>query len=82
MSKTVVKPQHFLRAKEGSLNLKSIPFQNSYLFIMMYILLCTILKGPDVLVFQKLGDIGPIPKLSYVSLPKESYILFKPDYAT
>ena len=27
-SKTVVKPQHFLRAKEGSLNLKSIPYHN------------------------------------------------------
>ena len=28
VSKTVVTPQYFLRAKEGSLNIKSIPFHN------------------------------------------------------
>ena len=47
VSKTVVKPLHFLRAKEGSLNLKSLllhnaaylAMQNSYLFIMTHILL-------------------------------------------
>ena len=32
VSKTVVTPQRFLRAKEGSLNLKSIPFhKDAYL---------------------------------------------------
>ena len=35
VSKTVVKPLYFLRAKEGSLNFKSIPFHND-VYLAMY----------------------------------------------
>ena len=34
----MVKPQHFLRAKEGSLNLRSIPFHNDVDLAMYHII--------------------------------------------
>ena len=59
VSKTVVKPLHFLRAKEGSLNLQSIPYHDDE-YLAMY-------KNRCVSVLY-LDDIESIPKSSYVFL--------------